>query len=135
MEQTVHQKLCQVLQSKSKSKLVLLPRGTFKTCIATISFPVQLILNNPNIRIAIDNEVYANSQSYLKEIKQHFESNKELRGVYGDYVAKKGWLEEQITVSKRTAILKEPTALLIPSTLRCSNLRAEFAPFAERVPP
>lgn len=110
VEKSVHGKLCKIVQDITHlEKLLLLPRGTFKTSLVTISRTIQLLINNPNLRICIDSETYENSKKYLKEIREQFEFNRELRLLYGNFVAKRGWLDESITVAKRTEIHKEPS--------------------------
>jgi len=110
IEKSVHGKLCQKLQDFSKKKkLILLPRGSFKTSISTVSFPIWCLIHNPNLRILIDSEVYDNSKNYLKAIRLIYETNKEFRLLYGNYVSKRGWLEESLTIRKRTVIFKEPS--------------------------
>ena len=97
-------------EGKSKPfKLVLLPRGSFKSSVVTIGYTVQSIVKNPNIRILIANEKLDNAKTFLSEIKGHFESNEILRNFYGDFISKFGWREDSIIVSKRTKNLKEPT--------------------------
>ena len=110
IQSEVHAKLCTRLQDTSKPrKLILLPRGSFKTTIATISYTIWRLIHNPDQRILINSEVYENSKNYLKAIRLIYETNTMLRLLYGNFVAKKGWLDESLTVAKRTAIFKEPS--------------------------
>lgn len=81
-----------------------------KTTEITISYTIQKIINNPDIRIFITNERLNNAQSFLREIKTHFEKNDKLRYLYGDFVDKElKWTDTEIIVSKRKKVLKEPT--------------------------
>jgi predicted phage terminase large subunit-like protein len=101
---------------KKKFRLILMPRGTFKSTISTISFPLQLLLINPNIRILIDSETFDKSRAFMSEIRGHLESNEKYRelfkclhGIYPD--SKKGtekWGDTEINVSARTKKAKEP---------------------------
>lgn len=112
IEEKPHRDLCQFLQTKEKDrpgKLILMPRGSFKSSIATIGTTVQDVVNNPNIRILIASETYQNAQKFLREIKGHFETNQEFINHYGNLVSPVGWTETEITVNKRTKNLKEPT--------------------------
>lgn len=105
----LHGRMCKMLQDPSKPyKLLCVPRGTFKSSIASVAYPIWRILNNPNIRIMVDSELYTNATNYLREIRGHFESNERLRHLFGDYVGTV-WNESEIIVSKRTNIKKEPT--------------------------
>lgn len=105
-----------LIDLRKKFRLILMPRGTFKSTISTISFPLQMLLINPNIRILIDSETFDKSRAFMSEIRGHLESNdkyrelfKCLHGMYPD--SKKGtdkWGDTEINVSARTKKSKEP---------------------------
>ena len=59
----------------TKKKLLMLPRSTFKSTIATVSFPLFALWNNPELSIMIDNESYKNSKKFLAECKGHISGN------------------------------------------------------------
>lgn len=105
-----HGELCEIIQKKTKKKykLILLPRGSFKTTIVTIGYAIKSIIKNRDIRILINSDTYDNSLKYLSKIKQNFESCEKLKWLYGDFVGDK-WRETEITVKDRTMIHKEPT--------------------------
>jgi len=108
----MHKDLQDSLQRAEKvgRGLYLLPRGHLKSTEITISYAIQRILNNPNIRILITNALLDNSKGFLREIKSHFEKNEKLRALYGDYQnSDEKWSESQIIVKKRTSFSKEPT--------------------------
>ena len=118
MEEDVHMPMCEFMDERylpegqdtyKPFKMLLLPRGGFKTSAVTIGYAIQQIILNPNIRILIANENFNNSKRFASEIRGHFEGNELLRQSYGDYVGKKDWREDYFTVSKRTKNLKEPT--------------------------
>lgn len=98
--------------------LLLLPRGTFKTSLITISFAIQQTLNDPNIRILLDSETFSKSKAFLAEIKGHYEGNDELRevfrvihGMYPNQGRKKEflWTDSQLNLACRNRPRKEPT--------------------------
>lgn len=90
--------------------LYLLPRGHLKSTEITISYTIQRILNDANIRVLISNALLDNSKAFLREIKSHFEKNEKLKALYGDYQnTDEKWSESQIIVKKRTSFVKEPT--------------------------
>jgi len=117
LREKVHLKLCEFLNDRyienddrvKPNKLILMPRGSFKSTIISIAFVIQSIILNPDIRILLASESYTNSKFYLGLIKNHFESNEKLKLIYGDFVSKFGWREDFITVSKRKTPKKEPT--------------------------
>lgn len=106
----VMEQLRRVEQSKHKRGLFLLPRNHLKTTEITISYPIQRLLRDPNLRILITNELLANSKSFLREIKGHFERNEKLRFLYGNQVnSEEKWTETQIVIPSRTINRKEPS--------------------------
>jgi predicted phage terminase large subunit-like protein len=98
-----------VSTNKHRNKLCLLPRGSFKSSCITVGMSVQEVTSDPNIRILIASETYANAQKFLREIKGHFVGNTNFKDHYGDFMAEVGWTETEITVSRRTKNFKEPT--------------------------
>jgi predicted phage terminase large subunit-like protein len=98
--------------------LLLLPRGTFKTSVVTISYTLQNFLHDPNIRILLDSETYAKSKAFLAEIKGHLESNEEYReifktihGMFPNEGRKREllWTDSKINLACRNRPRKEPT--------------------------
>lgn len=67
-----------------------------------------LLLHNPNARILIDSEFYANSKNFLREIKAQYEHNTMFRALFGDKVGPL-WNEGEVIVKDRTQPLKEPS--------------------------
>lgn len=100
-----HGKLVEVLESKSKRKLIIMPRGSLKSSLACVAFPIWLLLNNPNERILIDSELYTNSKNFLREITAHLESPI-FTAIFGKF---KGdvWNSDEIIIKQRTKVFKE----------------------------
>ncbi len=118
MEEDVHMPMCEFMDERylpdgqeeyKPFKMLLLPRGGFKSSAVTIGYAIQQIILDPNIRILIANENFNNSKRFASEIRGHFEGNELLKQSYGNFVGKKDWREDYFTVSKRTKNLKEPT--------------------------
>lgn len=117
MDEKVHLQLCEFINGRYREsgeaekpfKLMLLPRGSFKTSVVTIGYTIQAIMQNPDIRILIANEKFDNAKDFLSEIKGHFEHNEKFRQFYGDWLSQFGWREDSIIVSQRKKNLKEPT--------------------------
>lgn len=108
----LHKRVEEKLKETEKSRrgIFLLPRGHLKTTEITISYAVQRLLQNPNLRVLITNERLDNARSFLREIKGHFEKNETLRFLYGDQVnSDEKWTETQIVLAGRKANLKEPS--------------------------
>jgi len=111
-----HLEVAQLLQKRPplrKSKaLILLPREHLKSSLITISYPLQRILQDPNIRILIANAVGKKAREFLDVIKRTLESERFIK-LFGDYTgdSKKtgSWTQDRIITRQRTKILKEPT--------------------------
>jgi hypothetical protein len=93
--------------------LFLCSRGFLKSSFITCYWVIQRILENPNIRILITNEKEDNAKKFLGIIRNHFQNNKMLRHIYGDFTSKQvKWTEYEFTVNNRTKSLKEPTVMI-----------------------
>jgi hypothetical protein len=102
-----HGKALTVLQSPRNRKLVVMPRGTFKTSLCVVAFTIWNIIRNPNVRILIDSELWTLSRNSLREIKAHITG-----GAFQSVFP--GWgltlaNQDEMTVNQRTTIRKEPT--------------------------
>lgn len=86
-----HADLCDFLTNSGKYtdrlhnhwKLILLPRGTFKSTIAARAYPLWLLLRDPNTRVLLDSETYAKSVDALRAIKGSIITNETLRTIHG----------------------------------------------------
>ncbi len=106
-----HRQICEFIENWGRrKKMLLLPRGSFKTTVATIAYSIQRIITNPNIRILIASETINQAQKFLSEIKGQFQSEN-FKLYYGDMLPETGWTGGEITVNTRTAIKKEPTIM------------------------
>jgi len=111
-----HGPITDALEAETKRKLIAVPRGTFKSSIATVAYPMWLLEKDPNLRILIDSEKYENSKNFLREIKAQYETNAEFIETFGN---RKGslWNEGEAIVSSRTRPKKEPS-------IACSGIGA-----------
>lgn len=110
MDVEVHGKLVEVLTDGKKRKLILLPRGSFKSSLGTISYSIYRFLKNPNIRILIDSEVLENAQKFLNQVKKHLREPN-FTVLYGDLLSKdhRETAREFTLTSRTDKNLKEPT--------------------------
>ena len=94
----------------TRRKLFVYPRGSFKSSIISICYPIWLLLRHPNERIFIDSELYSNSVKYLGLIKTHIESNKFIE-TFGD-LRGDVWRDDSIVIKSRTKAYKEPSVMV-----------------------
>jgi len=105
-----HRRVTDTLEDDSERKLICYPRGTFKSSLVTISYPIWLLINNPDLRIFIDSELYANAVSYLREIKLHMQSEAFIK-IFGEWRTET-WNESEIIIKPRKKIFKEPSIMV-----------------------
>lgn len=102
-----HKDMIDCLERPSNLKLIVMPRGTMKTSIASIAYPLWLLTKNPNLRIMLDSEVYTNSMKRLREIRQILDTPL-WKDIYGDWVGPV-WNDSELIIKPRTKIQKEAT--------------------------
>jgi hypothetical protein len=100
-----HGSIIKTLESDSRRKLICVPRGCLKSSLACVAYPIRLLLNNPDLRILIDSELYTNSATFLREIKGHLTS-KLFTSIFGEFKSST-WNESEIIIKQRTKNLKE----------------------------
>lgn len=113
MVPNTHKPMCHFIEDpKYKKKHAEFPRGTFKSSCITIGYPIKRIIQNNNIRVLIDNEVYGNSKAFLRELKGHLESER-VQELFPELAPDKsindGCTESSIIIKGRTKVRKEPT--------------------------
>lgn len=100
-----HGSIVKCLESQSSKKIIIAPRGSFKSSLAVVAYSIWRLINNPNLRIMIDSETFSNSKNFIREIKAHFMSPV-MMDLFGDSVGPE-WAEGSITIKQRTKPLKE----------------------------
>lgn len=100
-----HGDVIEALSSATKRKLVVMPRGSLKSSLCSVAYPIFCLLRDPNERILLDSELYSNSKNFLREIKMHLET-KVMKDIFGSFRADP-WNEGEITIAQRTKIYKE----------------------------
>ncbi len=105
VNKATHGRVINILESSSQRKLICIPRGCLKSSLASVAFPIWLLIRNPNVRILIDSELYTNSKNFLREIKGHLESEELTR--YFCPFKSQTWNEGEIIVKQRSRVFKE----------------------------
>ena len=67
-----------------RRKALFTPRGSFKSTIACIAYPIWRWVKNPNLKILIGGYNIQRPQAIIKEIQGHFEGNDRLIALYGN---------------------------------------------------
>ena len=68
----LHEELLR-FQFKYNETLQLVYRGAGKSTVCTVAKCIHLLLKNPNLRILIASRTQTKAESFLREIKNHFE--------------------------------------------------------------
>ena len=100
-----HREIIECLESNVKRKMIVVPRGCLKSSLACVAYPIWILINNPNARILIDSELYTNSKTFLREIKQHLKSSI-MTTMFGRFDGTT-WNDSEIIINQRTKTLKE----------------------------
>ena len=102
-----------------RRRLILDPRGSFKSTLNVVCHTVQWILNYPNVTILLVHAKQEIVENLLSTIKGHFSQNPVFRDLYPDYCPPKGKIKNwgnrtEFTVPNRTEYRKaEPTVGVI----------------------
>lgn len=105
MEWEVHGNSVKALESNATRKLLVMPRGTFKSSEGSVGYPMWCLEKNPDLTILLDSELYTNSKNLLREIKGHYASSR-FQTIFGDRTGPK-WDEGEIVLSTRKRNRKE----------------------------
>ncbi|MCX7716490.1 MAG: phage terminase large subunit [Endomicrobia bacterium] len=109
LKYNTHYRLCKMLEGGGSNKLILLPRGSFKTTIIAIGYSLWYILfRNRDARILIVSDTFNNAVKIIFKIKNIVETNDKLKLLFGDLRGKR-WREDEIDLSVRSVYSKEPS--------------------------
>ena len=103
--------------SENPWQLWLVARGHLKSLTITVAHNIQLILNNPDITIAIPSVNQKTAASFVRQIMSILENNDLLKALFPDILYAKPktqspkWSEQEGIVVKRTTLRKEPTVM------------------------
>ena len=100
-----HGAMVSALESPNARKLIVMPRGSFKSSIGVVAYSIWCLMKDPNERILIDSEVYSNSKNFLREIKARL-ADQRFINIFGNWQGD-SWTESEITISTRTKPYKE----------------------------
>jgi len=113
MRPAPHKELCDFVRGTGKrKKLVLEPRGSFKSSVVTVGGAIFDLVHNPNLRILIAGETQKNAKKFVKEIKTHIEENEKFRAIFGDWVNPDNiWRDDEFIINRRTIVKKESSIM------------------------
>lgn len=113
----LHDDLCDFLADAARRKVTdvtLIPRGHFKSTLATVGRCIQWMIQDHNTAIGLGSADLKSSKKFLREIRQQLEQNAKLKSLFPEIFwanpqreAPK-WTEEEIQI-KRNKVKKEGT--------------------------
>jgi predicted phage terminase large subunit-like protein len=128
----IHKPLCDMLQNMVEGvsdvsqltgarNLVMLPRGWFKTTVASIAFPVWLSLKFPNIMILLVQNTYTNAEGKLRSIKGIYEGNELFRALWPERLPTKDckWVKDSLCINRSRKDLPQ-------STFECAGIGVQL---------
>ena len=83
---SAHREPVLVLEGDATRKMVIMPRGTFKSTLVSVAYPLWRLAKSPDMTIMLDSEVFTNSKNFLREIRNHLLSNERLRWLWGPWM-------------------------------------------------
>lgn len=105
LERNTHGPICRALEHPHPRKLIVTPRGSFKSSLCVVSYALWLLINDPNKRILVSSELFTNSKNFIREIKGILAS-KPFSVPFGDWTGPV-WAESEIIIKPRKRNLKE----------------------------
>lgn len=100
-----HGETIQLYESLAARKIDVLPRGTFKSSLGCVAYPMWRLEREPDLTILLDSEIFNNSKNFIREIKGHYNTDR-YRRLFGERIGEK-WGESEITISTRKRNRKE----------------------------
>jgi predicted phage terminase large subunit-like protein len=94
--------------SGKRTKLILMPRGSFKSTIISVGYTIQSLIRDPNKTVLVSSETQSNAGNWISEIRSHFEGNERFKRLYGDWSNKGNiWKANALVIKPRNKPKKE----------------------------
>lgn len=104
--------LAYYLNHSGPRKLILIPRNHLKSTVVTVVWSIQRILNDPNMRICINNAKYDTAREFVSTIQQHMDVGSKLSKIFGDFRSPRlTWNRDSFTIAQRTLARAQPTVM------------------------
>jgi hypothetical protein len=105
-----HWELCEFIQKNAHKGncLILIPRGHFKSTLASVAYPLWRLLQDRNLRFLLTSFDLQNTVNWLSVIRGNLESNRRFKLLFGDWENREEtWHSKAISVRGRTQIRAE----------------------------
>lgn len=98
---TTHGNIIRALEAKTPRKLIVCPRGAFKSSIGCIAYPIWLMINDYNTRILLDSQLFTNSKDVVTKAKRILETT-HAEEIFGQFRGDEHWTDSSFTIRQRT---------------------------------
>lgn len=112
MVKRIHGKICDILEGNEWDILISQPRGTYKTTLVSIAYPLWMLAKNPNIRALIRSAKMDLPIAIMREIKSHITSNELFIRLFGKLESDLKWTNSEIIINTKNSYNKECTVTL-----------------------
>jgi hypothetical protein len=104
--------LAHYMRNSGPRKLILIPRNHLKSTVITVVWSIQQILNNPNIRICINNAKFDTAREFVSTIQAHLDTQSKLSKIFGEFrTARLPWNRDSFIIAQRTLARAQPTVM------------------------
>jgi len=104
--------LAYFLEKTGPRKLILVPRNHLKSTVVTVTWSIQQILKNPDIRICINNAKYDTAREFVQTIQSHLDIGSPLSEIFGEFRDPKiTWNQDAFIIKQRTKPRAQPTVM------------------------
>jgi len=126
MELVPHWELCQFLEkNEGHDILILLPRGTFKSSVISVAYPLWRFAKNRDLRILLTSSELLNTKNFLGLIRTNIEKNRVFRSLFGDWVNKDGtWHSTALSLAGRGRFRAEDS--ITSSSVKISKVSQHY---------
>jgi hypothetical protein len=108
LNDTLHVEMCNLRQKWLTPGLraaMFIPRGHYKTTVATTGGTIWELIRDPDLKIRITHAVAEKSQNFMSVVKETFEHNPKIRELYPEYCPSSNqprWNAKEIVLPNRT---------------------------------
>jgi predicted phage terminase large subunit-like protein len=117
LNKELHGDLCRFMSSTAKKKMIIIPRGHFKTTLCTISNAVRHILLNDSVRILIASCTLKNAMDFLQLVKSHFVQNEYFRFLFPEFCPLDA--QKEFGTREHFTVLNRKNFRLVEHTVEC----------------
>lgn len=101
----VHGPICELLQQPQNTRILCeMPRGSFKSTIISIGYPIWRAVNDPNVKILLVQNTFKNACAKLATIDRTFRENVLFRALYREILPTPQcvWRTESMCVTRKS---------------------------------